>query len=400
MAQVPAAVAAVKPNSPPIGSTHAVKGAAPGKSHSSISNSQKGNKKSFADVLDNIKTKGLKNSKKNLSRLPLVKSGQTKESSARAAFAKNRKLLNTVISPDTLNPEPANLSREQISRSESIETVGLPDPELAVLTDNHPIQIVQAEKKSKLSPAAKHTVSRKVTSGRTQKPAGLSNPSNLTSSSSRVEVIDNRNHSSDSSLKENTDNRKEQKTHRVISKGNPSHSPEPVRLNHNSVIAETDIDISPRGDGKTAQRSAAAQLSQKLDTQAGNDIVRQVKVILTQANAGEVRINLRPDNLGQVRIRIRMVDNRLTGRIFVESAAAREAFRNALDGLQTRLVESGFGAADLELAWDESPREFMQNGNQNGKKNNNLEEAIREFDQITPTTISDESADGRVNMVI
>ena len=125
-----------------------------------------------------------------------------------------------------------------------------------------------------------------------------------------------------------------------------------------------------------------------------------MKIILNQANSGELRINLRPDNLGQVKIRIRMEDNRLTGRIFVESAAAREAFRNALDGLQTRLVESGFGAADLEMAWDESPREFLQNGRQQQGKKDNLNEAIQEFDNIVPVVFGDEAADGRVNVVI
>jgi hypothetical protein len=95
-----------------------------------------------------------------------------------------------------------------------------------------------------------------------------------------------------------------------------------------------------------------------------------------------------------------MEDNRLTGRIFVESAAAREAFRNALDGLQTRLVESGFGAADLEMAWDESPRNFMQNGNPSAGQQNNIEEAVQEFENIIPAVFAGDSADSRVNMVV
>ena len=165
-------------------------------------------------------------------------------------------------------------------------------------------------------------------------------------------------------------------------------------------IAETDIELSPRMEQRSTGRSAAAELARKLDAQAGSDIVRQVKVVLNRSEAGEVRINLRPDNLGRVRIRIRMEDNRLTGRIFVESAAAREAFKAALDGLQTKLVESGFGAADLELAWDDSYQGFEQQGQNSGGQNRSSGAVAREFDNMVPTTVVDEAADGRVNMVV
>jgi len=238
---------------------------------------------------------------------------------------------------------------------------------------------------------------------------------NLSSSAARVKVIDNRVESASnvrSSPEHELGNLKTHAAENHTTEANRTKhsvhtdrrfSAEPVRLDHNPVAAETDIEISTRSEGKTFQKSAAAELARKLDAQAGNDIVRQVKVILNQANAGEVRINLRPDNLGQVRIRIRMEDNRLTGRIFVESAAAREAFRNALDGLQTRLVESGFGSADLEMAWDESPQSFMQSDEEpgnNGNQKSNTEEAIREFENIISTNVSSESVDGRVNMVV
>ena len=95
-----------------------------------------------------------------------------------------------------------------------------------------------------------------------------------------------------------------------------------------------------------------------------------------------------------------MVDNHLTGRIYVESAAAREAFRSALDGLQTKLVESGFDAADLELAWDEAPRDFGQSDNQSRKQQDKMNEAVREFENMIPTTVFNEATDARVNLVV
>jgi len=171
-------------------------------------------------------------------------------------------------------------------------------------------------------------------------------------------------------------------------------------MDNRIVSAETEIEITPRVDGKVSERSAAAELARKLDAQAGNDIVRQVKVVLNRSDSGEVQINLRPDNLGRVRVRIQLIDNRLTGRIFVESAAAHEAFRNTLDGLQARLVESGFGAADLELAWDDSAGAFAGNDKHPEKKDSGANEAAREFENMIPTTAVEDTADGRVNMVV
>jgi flagellar hook-length control protein FliK len=230
--------------------------------------------------------------------------------------------------------------------------------------------------------------------------AAAGRSADLTSRASRVEVQDNRNRLSDNLSDKPDKDQHELKTRGSVAPGEQRQSAEPVKLLQHPVNAETEIEITPGNESRNLQRSAASLLAEKLEAQAGNDIVRQVKVIMNQANAGELRINLRPDNLGQVRIRIRMEDNRLTGRIFVESAAAREAFRNALDGLQTRLVESGFGAADLEMAWDESPRNFTQNGNPSAGQQNNIEEAVQEFENIIPAVFAGDSADSRVNMVV
>ncbi len=239
---------------------------------------------------------------------------------------------------------------------------------------------------------------------------GKSGSGNLTSTAPRIEVVDKRpglriSEVRESGIPETTGKSKfrdatGRKTLRTGPSANRIEGTSPVKSETGFAVAETDIEISSRGDGKSIERSAAAELARKLDAQAGNDIVRQVKVVLNRANTGEVRINLRPDNLGRVSIRINLEDNRLTGRIFVESAAAREAFRNALDGLQTRLVESGFGAADLELAWDDSGKEFAQNGQQSGKQSGGTNEVLSDIDNIVPTTAFDEIADGRVNMVV
>ncbi len=221
---------------------------------------------------------------------------------------------------------------------------------------------------------------------------------NLSSKAGRIEVVDRRVLSevggkSDSDFKSRI-------------RENTSKGRQEISTNSNSVksfnaaVAETEIDLVPSAGKAGSVKSAAAQLADKLDGQAGSEIVRQVKVVLTKANAGEVQINLRPDNLGRVRVRIQLEDNKLTGRIFVESAAAREAFRNALDGLQTRLVESGFGSADLELTWDDSGTAFADGQQQSSKKSGDSGQSAREFENMVSTTVIDEIADGGVDLVV
>ena len=226
------------------------------------------------------------------------------------------------------------------------------------------------------------------------------NRNDLSGRARRVEVIDRRNDDTPQELPTKTRRKSAKLSVDSDSLHNSAEKNEGFGNVIRSEIAETDIELSPRMESRAAGRSAAAELARKLDAQAGNDIVRQVKVVLNRSEAGEVRINLRPDNLGRVRVRIRMEDNRLTGRIFVDSAAARDAFKAALDGLQTKLVESGFGAADLELCWDDSSQGFEQQGRYSGGQNRNSGAAALEFENMVPTTVVDEAADGRVNMVV
>jgi hypothetical protein len=187
---------------------------------------------------------------------------------------------------------------------------------------------------------------------------------------------------------------------RMESGVNRNQAADPGKGDNRFAVVETEIGVPGKTSSFGEGRTVAAELSRRLDAQAGNEIVRQVKVVLTRADAGEIRINLRPENLGRVRVEIHLDDNRLTGRIFVESAAAREAFRNSLDGLQTRLVESGFGAADLELAWEGNSGTFAGFGGSAPRNSKEAHLAVREFENMTGTVIQDVLADGLVNMVV
>jgi len=221
---------------------------------------------------------------------------------------------------------------------------------------------------------------------------------NLSSQARRVEVVDARDMPSGSKAEPPRKGETKQTRLEVATKTNQSTNS--IKGENKFATVETEIDMTNRFEKPANNRSAAADLSRKLDGQAGNEIVRQVKVVLSRANAGEVRINLRPDNLGRVRVQIHLEENRLTGRIFVESAAAREAFRSSLDGLHTRLVESGFGAADLELAWDEGRGNLAWNGESTSPHRKDTRSAAKEFENMASIAHWEALSDALVNMVV
>lgn len=169
-----------------------------------------------------------------------------------------------------------------------------------------------------------------------------------------------------------------------------------------SAVLESEITILSETADKKTHESVADILARKIDTQAGNEIVRQVKVILNQAQKGEIRINLHPKNLGSVRMNIYVEDKHLVSRIFVESAVARDAFRASLDGLQSKFLESGFTSADIELTWDErGGTDHRGNGQQHYTSmddRENKKKALREFEVLSGSGL-DEFYE-KINMVI
>ncbi len=387
MAHVPVTVATVKPDSP------RAAGSLTGKKPAALRNvkdKQSGKTGAFTDALkkaggDKLSTGRMGKTNKRI----IVKDLSLKKLSIESGITLSR----MYESADSAGKSDNDNIQESVAGNTELSAE---NSELSNLL-NQSGQTIRLVKNTSVSSTRKHSGNRRINTEKKMKP---NSSGNLTSSSRRIDVLDNRRKVMEIDTKLNNPGKIENKSHRPDTAAFSKNTSEPVRLEHNPLIAETEIEISPRGEGKTSQRSAAAELAQKLDAQAGNDIVRQVKVVLNRADSGEVQINLRPDNLGKVKISIRMENNRLTGRIFVETAAAREAFRSALDGLQTKLVESGFGSADLELAWDETPRGFNQNENQTGKQRSRRKEAIQEFENITPTAASDEAAYARVNMVV
>ncbi len=230
-------------------------------------------------------------------------------------------------------------------------------------------------------------------------PQSLHEIPNLTSKTGTVEIVDNR-----SPIPVVIHDVQPLRKQRQNASSSRDDTIQPIQVLRDAKLAvvEADIAISKEDGSWGKNESAAESLAKKIDSQAGNEIVRGVKVILKQAESGEIRINLKPDNLGRVRVDIQMDGNRLSGRIFVESAVAREAFQASIEGLQNKLMESGFNSADLELYWDQRNEGAHHGGKHRqfaGKDNSwNRGNAMRDFD--SQAALSIENINGRVNMVI
>ncbi len=221
--------------------------------------------------------------------------------------------------------------------------------------------------------------------------------SNLTDNSRRVEVIDRRVLSSQKVAESR------QRNHRKKAAGSGADlSGTLIRNSGDSkfAILETEINIPRSFGNRTGTESIAEALSRKLDNQSGNEIVQQVKLLLNRAESGEIRINLKPDSLGRVRVNIQMENNRLSGRVLVESAAARNAFRSSLDNLQAKLIESGFNDADLTLTWDDRSNQHPGQGGRfaNRDSSGDIKKAIQDFEVLSAGNYS--VFEGQIDMVV
>ena len=110
-------------------------------------------------------------------------------------------------------------------------------------------------------------------------------------------------------------------------------------------------------------------LARELHQHFNGDIVRHASMALRDGGAGTIRIALHPESLGNVKIHLEMAENKITGRIIVESADALNAFRKELSSLEQTFRDFGFASADLNLSltsegqsaddWEQETNSFM-----------------------------------------
>ncbi|MDR2343620.1 MAG: flagellar hook-length control protein FliK [Spirochaetaceae bacterium] len=132
------------------------------------------------------------------------------------------------------------------------------------------------------------------------------------------------------------------------------------------AVPETEITVNFRGG---EPRSAAAGeaggsgvfggakqpasfetfLARELQENLNGDIVRQARVLLREGGEGTIRLSLKPESLGKVKIRLEMTENKITGKIVVESGEALRAFEREMESLEQTFRSEGFDGASLSL---------------------------------------------------
>lgn len=113
--------------------------------------------------------------------------------------------------------------------------------------------------------------------------------------------------------------------------------------------AERGAEDAPR-PGAATGTSFSDALARELRENANADIVKHASLVLKDGGEGLLRLSLKPDTLGAVKIRLEMADNRIAGRILVESDEALKAFEKELASLEQAFRDGGFDGASLELA--------------------------------------------------
>jgi hypothetical protein len=97
------------------------------------------------------------------------------------------------------------------------------------------------------------------------------------------------------------------------------------------------------GGTGTFEEILARELRQTLN----GDIVRHAQVILRDGGEGIIRLSLKPESLGNVKIRLELTENKIAGRVIVESGEALRAFEREMASLEQAFRDSGYESADL-----------------------------------------------------
>ncbi len=104
------------------------------------------------------------------------------------------------------------------------------------------------------------------------------------------------------------------------------------------------------GDASSQKTSFADALARELRESYNNDIVQRASVVLKDGGDGLVRLSLKPEALGSVKIKLELADNKIAGKILVETDEALKAFGKELRSLEQAFLDGGFDGASLELA--------------------------------------------------
>jgi hypothetical protein len=137
-----------------------------------------------------------------------------------------------------------------------------------------------------------------------------------------------------------------------------------------SAAPEAEIEVNLRGaesDGSGARGATGGAkpaasfesfLARELQQNLNSDIVRHAQVLLREGGEGTIRLSLKPESLGKVKISRELTENKITGKIIVESGEALRAFEHEMESLEQTFRGEGFDGASLslELAEHDGPQ--------------------------------------------
>ncbi|MDR2747629.1 MAG: flagellar hook-length control protein FliK [Treponema sp.] len=129
----------------------------------------------------------------------------------------------------------------------------------------------------------------------------------------------------------------------------------PVELTHGAG------ERTAGSESRTFEGLLARELRQNLNS----DIVRHAQVILRDKGEGLIRLSLRPESLGNVKIRLELTENKIAGRIIVESGEALRAFEREIASLEQAFRDSGYESAELSAFLSQGGSE--EGGGEEGK---------------------------------
>jgi hypothetical protein len=122
---------------------------------------------------------------------------------------------------------------------------------------------------------------------------------------------------------------------------------------HGEILSRdfTPADLNARGGGERAAGNGGQvfedTLARELRQSLNSDIVRHAQLVLRDKGEGLIRLSLRPESLGNVKIRLELTENKIAGRIIVESGEALRAFEREIASLEQAFRDSGYESAEL-----------------------------------------------------
>ena len=149
------------------------------------------------------------------------------------------------------------------------------------------------------------------------------------------------------------------------------------QLNQLNTESEITVDLrasAPLGNSLSAKNASGEPaassfledaLARELRGNLSADIVKSASLIVGAGGEGTIRLALRPASLGYVKIHLEMTENKLMGRIIVESNEALRAFQKELPVLEKAFKDSGF----LQTSLDMSLAQDSQSGDSGSRQN-------------------------------